>query len=143
MQALEVVSEHPSLFQVEVLTANNNSLLLIEQAIKFKPNIVVIKNKNKYKEVNSALDGFGVKVYCGKESIEEVVDSENIDLVLTALVGYSGLKPTIRAIKSGKNIALANKETLVVAGGLIKSYARITEPKYILLTRSTQLFFSV
>ena len=120
VQALEVVSEHPSLFQVEVLTANNNSLLLIEQAIKFKPNIVVIKNKNKYKEVNSALDGFGVKVYCGKESIEEVVDSENIDLVLTALVGYSGLKPTIRAIKSGKNIALANKETLVVAGGLIK-----------------------
>ncbi|MAU36592.1 MAG: 1-deoxy-D-xylulose-5-phosphate reductoisomerase [Flavobacteriales bacterium] len=120
VQALEVVSEHPSLFQVEVLTANNNSLLLIQQAIKFKPNIVVIKNKNKYKEVNSALDGFGVKVYCGKESIEEVVDSENIDLVLTALVGYSGLKPTIRAIKSGKNIALANKETLVVAGGLIK-----------------------
>lgn len=121
VQALEVVSEHPSLFQVEVLTANNNSLLLIQQAIKFKPNIVVIKNKNRYKEVNSALDGFGIKVYCGKESIEEVVDSENIDLVLTALVGYSGLKPTIRAIKSGKNIALANKETLVVAGGLIKN----------------------
>ncbi len=119
VQALEVVSEHTSLFQVEVLTANNNSTLLIEQAKKFKPNIVVICNKEKYNEVNSALFNFGIKVFCGKESLEEVVDSENIDLVLTALVGYSGLKPTIRAITSGKKIALANKETLVVAGDLI------------------------
>ena len=119
VQALEVVSEHTSLFQVEVLTANNNSVLLIEQAKKFKPNIVVIGNKEKYNEVNSALFNFGIKVFCGKESLEEVVGSENIDLVLTALVGYSGLKPTIRAITSGKKIALANKETLVVAGDLI------------------------
>ena len=124
VQALEVVSEHASLFQVEVLTANNNSVLLIEQAKKFKPNIVVIGNKEKYNEVNSALFNFGIKVFCGKESLEEVVSSENIDIVLTALVGYSGLKPTIRAITSGKKIALANKETLVVAGDLITNLCK-------------------
>jgi len=118
-QALEVISEHPSLFEVEVLTANNNSLLLIEQAKKFKPNIVVISNEEKYKEVNDALFILGIKVFSGKSSLEDVVEVENIDVVLTALVGYSGLKPTIRAIKAGKNIALANKETLVVAGELI------------------------
>tara|TARA_Y100000739_G_C20506303_1_gene417384 strand:+ start:92 stop:685 length:594 start_codon:yes stop_codon:yes gene_type:complete len=118
-QALEVISEHPSLFEVEVLTANNNSVLLIEQAKKFKPNIVVISNEEKYKEVNDALFTLGIKVFSGHSSIEDVVEVENIDVVLTALVGYSGLKPTIRAIKSGKNIALANKETLVVAGELI------------------------
>ena len=118
-QALEVISEHPSLFEVEVLTANNNSSLLIEQAKKFKPNTVVITNEEKYKEVDNALFGLGIKVFCGEKSLEEVVEGENIDVVLTALVGYSGLKPTIRAIKAGKNIALANKETLVVAGDLI------------------------
>ena len=118
-QALEVISEHPSLFEVEVLTANNNSSLLIEQAKKFKPNMVVIANEKKYKEVDDALFGLGIKVFAGEQSLEEVVEGENINLVLTALVGYSGLKPTIRAIKAGKNIALANKETLVVAGDLI------------------------
>ncbi|MAW21427.1 MAG: 1-deoxy-D-xylulose-5-phosphate reductoisomerase [Flavobacteriales bacterium] len=118
-QALEVISEHPNLFDVEVLTANNNSKLLIKQAKKFKPNTVVITNEKKYTEVNDALFNLGIKVFAGKKSLEEVVEGENIDLVLTALVGYSGLKPTIRAIKSSKNIALANKETLVVAGDLI------------------------
>ena len=118
-QALEVISEHPSLFEVEVLTANNNSSLLIEQAKKFKPNTVVITNKEKYKEVNDVLFNLGIKVFAGEQSLEEVVEGENIDTVLTALVGYSGLKPTIRAIKAGKDIALANKETLVVAGDLI------------------------
>ena len=118
-QALEVISENLTLFEVEVLTANNNSALLIQQAKKFKPNMVVIANEEKYKEVNDALFDLGIKVYAGDKSLEDVVESENIDTVLTALVGYSGLKPTIRAIKSGKNIALANKETLVVAGGLI------------------------
>ena len=118
-QSLEVVDAHPERFVVEVLTANNNSNLLIQQAIKYKPNIVVITNQEKYKEVNEALFDLGVKVYAGQQSLEEVVENENIDIVLTALVGYSGLKPTIRAIKSGKNIALANKETLVVAGDLI------------------------
>ena len=118
-QALEVIAEHPDLFRVEVLTANNNSALLIEQAKKFKPNSVVITNENKYNEVNNALFNLGFKVFAGERSLEEVVEGENIDVVLTALVGYSGLKPTIRAIKAKKNIALANKETLVVAGGLI------------------------
>ncbi|MBT3417696.1 MAG: 1-deoxy-D-xylulose-5-phosphate reductoisomerase [Flavobacteriales bacterium] len=118
-QALEVVNAHPERFVVEVLTANNNSDLLIQQAKKYKPNVVVITNENKYKEVNDALFNLGIKVYAGQQSLEEVVENENIDIVLTALVGYSGLKPTIRAIKAGKNIALANKETLVVAGDLI------------------------
>jgi 1-deoxy-D-xylulose-5-phosphate reductoisomerase len=118
-QALEVISEHSDLFEVEVLTANNNSALLIEQAKKYKPNTVVITNEDKYKEVDNALFDLGIKVFAGQQSLEEVVEGENIDVVLTALVGYSGLKPTIRAIKAKKNIALANKETLVVAGDLI------------------------
>ena len=118
-QALEVISEHSNLFEVEVLTANNNSALLIEQAKKFKPNTVVITNEEKYKEVDAALFDLGIKVFAGAQSLEEVVEGENIDIVLTALVGYSGLNPTIRAIKAKKNIALANKETLVVAGDLI------------------------
>ena len=118
-QALEVINEHSDLFEVEVLTANNNSTLLIEQAKKFKPNTVVITNEDKYKEVDGALFDLGIKVFAGAQSLEEVVEGENIDIVLTALVGYSGLKPTIRAIKAKKNIALANKETLVVAGDLI------------------------
>ena len=123
-QALEVIENNPSYFSVEVLTANNNSKLLISQALKFKPNTVVIKNKKKYEEVNNALSSLGIKVYCGEESINEIVKSESIDVVLTAMVGYSGLIPTINAIKSGKKIALANKETLVVAGGLITKLAQ-------------------
>jgi 1-deoxy-D-xylulose-5-phosphate reductoisomerase len=118
-QALEVVSKNPDLFEVEVLTANNNSSLLVKQAKKFKPNSVVIVNKKKYAEVNNSLSVLGIKVYCGAESLEDIVGGENIDIVLTALVGYCGLKPTIRAVQAGKKIALANKETLVVAGGLI------------------------
>ncbi len=119
VQSLEVINAHPNRFVVEVLTANNNSDLLISQARKYNPNIVVIVNENKYKEVNDALFDLGIKVFSGQKSLEEVVENENIDVVLTALVGYSGLKPTIKAIKSGKNIALANKETLVVAGDLV------------------------
>ena len=118
-QALEVISEHPDLFEVDVLTANNNSALLIEQAKKFNPNTVVITNEKKYKEIDDALFDLGIKVFSGEQSLEDVVEGANIDVVLTALVGYSGLKPTIRAIKSSKAIALANKETLVVAGDLI------------------------
>ena len=118
-QSLEVIDAHPERFVVEVLTANNNSYLLIKQAKKYRPNVVVITNESKYKEVNNALFDLGIKVFSGVNSLEEVVENENIDIVLTALVGYSGLKPTIRAIKSSKNIALANKETLVVAGDLI------------------------
>ena len=118
-QTLKVVSAFPNMFEVEVLTANNNCSLLIEQAKKHKPNTVVIVNEKKYHVVNTALSSLGIKVFAGPKSLEEVVESESVDLVLTALVGYSGLKPTIKAIVSKKPIALANKETLVVAGDLI------------------------
>ena len=118
-QALAVIGEHPNLFEVEVLTANSNSDLLIRQARRFNPNTVVIVDEKKYKQVDDALSDLKIKVFAGKQSLLEVVEAENIDVVLTALVGYAGLEPTIRAIKSGKNIALANKETLVVAGDLI------------------------
>ena len=118
-QALEVIANQKELFEIEVLTAHSNCELLITQAKKIKPNVVVITDQSKYKKVNNALFDLGIKVYAGKEALAEVVEMEDIDLVLTALVGYAGLKPTIRAIKAGKNIALANKETLVVAGCLI------------------------
>jgi 1-deoxy-D-xylulose-5-phosphate reductoisomerase len=101
-QALEVISEHKTLFSVEVLTAYNNCNLLIEQAKKHKPNAVVIVNPAKYDKVNSELSKLGIKVYSGQKSLEQVVESEKINIVLTALVGYSGLTPTINAIKHGK-----------------------------------------
>ena len=119
-QALQVINEHADLFSVEVLTANNNADLLIEQAKKYKPNHVVIGNENKYSFVNESLKNTEVKVFCGENSLCDVVEMDSVDVVLTALVGYSGLKPTIQAIKSRKKIALANKETLVVAGDLIQ-----------------------
>ena len=119
-QALQVINEHADLFSVEVLTANNNADLLIEQAKKYKPNHVVIGNENKYSFVNDSLKNTEVKVFCGENSLCDVVEMDSVDVVLTALVGYSGLKPTIQAIKNRKKIALANKETLVVAGGLIQ-----------------------
>ena len=118
-QALEVVFEHQNLFDVRVLTANNNYSLLIEQAKTFKPNSVVITNEIHYETVNNTLSPLGIKVFAGKSSLCDVVSEESVDVVLTALVGFSGLQPTISAIKAKKTIALANKETLVVAGGLI------------------------
>ena len=123
-QTLEVISEHKNLFSVEVLTANNNFDLLIKQAKKYKPNAVVIVNRDKYDIVNSELFKLGIKVYAGQKSLEQIVESEEINIVLTALVGYSGLIPTINAIKLGKKIALANKETLVVAGDLITKLSK-------------------
>lgn len=123
-QALEVIASHPDSFQVEVLTAQNNASLLIEQAKKFTPNAVVIVNESLYPQVKDALLPLNIKVYAGEKALASVVEMDTIDLVLTALVGYSGLKPTIQAIQSGKNIALANKETLVVAGELITRLAR-------------------
>jgi len=123
-QTLEVISEHKNLFSVEVLTANNNCDLLIEQAKKHKPNAVVIVNRDKYDKINSELSKLGIKVYAGQKSLEQIVESEEINIVLTALVGYSGLIPTINAIKLGKKIALANKETLVVAGDLITQLSK-------------------
>lgn len=122
-QALEVIQANPDRFQVEVLTAQNNCDLLIEQAITFKPNAVVIGNDNHYDKVFDALDRLDIKVYAGENALSSVVQMDSIDLVFTALVGYAGLRPTIKAIESGKPIALANKETLVVAGELITALA--------------------
>ena len=123
-QALEVVKQHPDKLDVEVLTAHSNAPLLIRQAIEFMPNAVVISNESMYQQVREALDPYDIKVYSGSESIEQVVEMETIDMVLVALVGWSGLKPTLRAIEAGKPIALANKETLVVAGELVTKLAR-------------------
>ena len=122
-QALEVIEAHPDKFIVEVLTANENAGLLIEQAKKFSPNAVVIANEDKYQQVHGALNDLDIKVYAGISAIAQVVEMDSIDIVLTALVGYSGLIPTINAINSGKHIALANKETLVVAGEYITKLA--------------------
>lgn len=122
-QALEVIEEHADKFQVEVLTANGNADLLIEQAIKFKPNVVVIADEAKYKKVEEALWEHDIKTYAGNDALAQVVEMDDIDVVLTALVGYAGLLPTINAIKAKKTIALANKETLVVAGELINKLA--------------------
>jgi 1-deoxy-D-xylulose-5-phosphate reductoisomerase len=123
-QALDVIAQHQDLFEVELLTANNNSTLLIEQALKFKPNAVVICNKELYNTVFEALDKEDIKVFAGIESANELVKSPQIDIVLAAMVGFSGLEPTISAVKSGKAIALANKETLVAAGSIITRLAR-------------------
>ena len=122
-QALEVVSEHPDRFEVYALTANNQVDLLINQARKYMPEVVVIANEAKYPELKEALEDLPIKVWAGSEAITQVVQLGPIDMVLTAMVGYAGLKPTIAAIKSGKAIALANKETLVVAGELITGLA--------------------
>jgi 1-deoxy-D-xylulose-5-phosphate reductoisomerase len=123
-QALDVVAAHANLFEIEVLTAQNNADLLIEQAALFKPNVVVIANEDRYQEVFSALDPLHIKVYAGQKAIADVVQMESIDTVLTSMVGYSGLIPTLKAIEAGKQIALANKETLVVAGELVTELAR-------------------
>lgn len=123
-QALEVIKAHQDKFSVEVLTAQNNADLLIEQCRQFRPNVAVIANEDLYEKVKLALDPLDIKVYTGEKSLASVVEMETIDTVLTALVGYSGLIPTIRAIESGKQIALANKETLVVAGEYITNLAR-------------------
>lgn len=124
-QALDVIASHPDLFEVELLTANNNKDLLIEQAVRFRPNTVVISNPAHYEEVSKALDPLYIKVFAGNESIEEILSSSNeIDMVLAAMVGFSGLRPTLAAIRSGKSIALANKETLVAAGAIVTSEAK-------------------
>lgn len=118
-QALEVLETYPELFDLQVITAGKNADLLIEQALKFKPNMVVIGDETQYIKVKEALWNENIHVYCGADALCQVVQSTEVDVVLTALVGYSGLKPTIAAIEAGKDIALANKETLVVAGRLI------------------------
>jgi 1-deoxy-D-xylulose-5-phosphate reductoisomerase len=122
-QAVEVIRAHTDQFQVEVLTTNNNAELLIQQAVELKPNVVVICNEDRYDQVFSALDPLGIKVYAGIKAIASVVQMDTVDIVLTAMVGYAGLLPTMKAIEAGKSIALANKETLVVAGELITQLA--------------------
>lgn len=119
-QTLEVIEEHPDLFEAYALTANHNADLLIEQARKFNPEFIVIANETLYGKVKDALSDLPMKVYAGSDAICEVASMDTIDVVLTAMVGYAGLKPTIAAIKAHKTIALANKETLVVAGQLVE-----------------------
>ena len=115
-QALDVIAQHPDRFEVYAITANNNIDLLIEQAIQFSPEVVVVANGLKYSTLKEALKNYPIKVWSGIEAISDVVQSDHIDVVLAAMVGFSGLRPTISALKAGKTIALANKETLVVAG---------------------------
>lgn len=123
-QALQVIEEHSDLYEAYVLTANNRVEELIEQARKFKPEAVVIANEAKYNQLKEALADLPIKVYAGEEALCQIVTDENIDMVLTAMVGYAGLKPTMNAIRAKKAIALANKETLVVAGELINELAQ-------------------
>jgi len=122
-QALEVIEANPQIFEVEVLTANNNADLLIAQATKFKPNAVVITNEDHYLKVKDALASTNIKVFAGENALSSVVQMDSVDIVLAAMVGYSGFRPTIKAIEAGKAIALANKETLVVAGDLVTRLA--------------------
>lgn len=123
-QALQVIEEHPDMYEVYAITANNRVDKLIEQARKFQPEAVVIANEDKYQQLKDALADLPIKVYAGAEALCEIVESGPVNIVLTAMVGYAGLKPTINAIKAGKTIALANKETLVVAGELITELAQ-------------------
>lgn len=122
-QALDVISQHRDLFEVELLTANNSSELLIKQAIEFDANAVVICNEDKYKEVSDALEPHYIKTFAGMQSVCDLVCGDNIDIVLTSMVGFSGLASTVAAIKAGKTIALANKETLVAAGQIVMDLA--------------------
>jgi len=123
-QTLDVVKQHPHAFSIAVLTAQSNADLLVEQALQFLPSHVVIGDEQKYAFVKEALSGTSIQVLVGAEALLEVVSLDHVDIVLTALVGYAGLLPTVKAIKAGKPIALANKETLVVAGSLIMPLAR-------------------
>jgi len=123
-QALEVIAAHPDKFEVYAITANNSVDLLIEQAIQFKPEMVIIANEQHYAYIKKALENYPIKVYAGVKAICEMVELPSVDVVLTAMVGYAGLLPTIHAVKAGKRIALANKETLVVAGEIICDLAQ-------------------
>ncbi|HEU0109722.1 MAG TPA: 1-deoxy-D-xylulose-5-phosphate reductoisomerase [Flavisolibacter sp.] len=122
-QALEVIAQNPDKFSVEILTCNGNDELLIEQALKFQPNIVVVGDEQKYTRVKEALAQTDIKIFVGEKALEEVASMDCYDLMLAAIVGYAGLRPTLNAINAGKAIALANKETLVVAGDIIMQTA--------------------
>lgn len=122
-QALEVIAAHADLFEVEILTAQTNEKLLIEQALKFTPNAVVIGDERKYKTVKEALEPKDIKVFAGENALEEVANFDTYDMMLAAIVGFAGLKPALMAVENGKAIALANKETLVVAGDIVMQLA--------------------
>jgi len=122
-QALQVIEANAELFEVEILTAQNNDALLIEQALKFRPNAVVIGDENKYQAVKDALSSTDIKVFAGENALEEVADFDTYDMMLAAIVGFAGLKPTLKAVENGKPVALANKETLVVAGDIVMQKA--------------------
>jgi 1-deoxy-D-xylulose-5-phosphate reductoisomerase len=122
-QALEVIAAHPDKFSVEILTCNSNDGLLIKQALQFNPNIVVVGDEGKYAKIKEALAGTDIKVFTGEKALEEVAAMDVYDLMLAAIVGYAGLKPTLNAIDAGKTIALANKETMVVAGDIVMQMA--------------------
>lgn len=130
-QALDVVAAHPDIFEVEILAAYNNTALLIEQAIKFKPNAVVIVNKQHYDKVNKSLSTHNIKVFTGQEALNDIVQWESVDLVIAAIVGFAGLHSVMAAVEASKTIALANKETLVVAGELVMQRAAQTGAKII------------
>jgi len=123
-QTLDIIRSFPDVFAAEVLTADSNAELLIKQALEFLPNAVVITNEKFYPQVKSVLEKEDIKVFAGQDSLEQIVESENIDMVLAGIVGFAGLRPTLNAIKHKKQIALANKETLVVAGDIITKTAR-------------------
>ncbi|HWB94951.1 MAG TPA: 1-deoxy-D-xylulose-5-phosphate reductoisomerase [Puia sp.] len=122
-QALEVIDANPGMFSVEVLTAQSNDELLVRQALHFQPNIVVIGDDRKYAQVKAALSGHPIKVFAGEQALEEVAAMDIYDMMLAAIVGFAGLRPTLKAIENGKAIALANKETLVVAGDIVMQKA--------------------
>jgi len=122
-QALEVIRAYPDLFEVEILTAQTKDELLVAQALEFLPNAVVIGDEKKYEKVKAALSATDVKVFCGEEALEEAADFDTYDIMLAAIVGFAGLKPTLKAVSKGKVIALANKETLVVAGDIVMKMA--------------------
>ncbi|MBK7435028.1 MAG: 1-deoxy-D-xylulose-5-phosphate reductoisomerase [Chitinophagaceae bacterium] len=122
-QALDVIRDNPGLFEVEILTAQSNDELLVKQAIEFSPNAVVIGDESRYEKVRSALSSTDTKVFAGETALEEVADFDTYDMMLAAIVGFAGLKPTLKAVDKGKAVALANKETLVVAGDIVMSRA--------------------
>ena len=123
-QALEVIEAHPELFELEILTAHSNADLLIQQAKKHQPNIVIISDESKYQQVNDALSAESIKVFAGEKSLIEIAASDNYDILLAAIVGFAGLSSTIAALQQGKTVALANKETLVVAGDIVSELVK-------------------
>ena len=122
-QSLQVIAANAEMFEVEILTAQNNDALLIEQALKFRPNAVVIGDEKKYEAIKKALGSTDIKVFAGEKALEEAADFDTYDMMLAGIVGFAGLKPTLKAVEKGKAIALANKETLVVAGDIVMQKA--------------------